>query len=316
MPTNFQLFKQQIDDAVDLIESSQGLSSAIFLSKNIVEPSPVENLIDTQSLLSRCDNLCRKFEDKKPIIRIIHHLACSGGTLISKSISSMPNVYLLSELHPFTNLGHGKGSLDFTPSDIPSLTKHANIPQQKELASQLFKSGIDEVYQHVTRYGGTLVLREHTHSDYNTNEPIPEKSTLIALLEDKYEVKSILTVRNPIDSYTSLIKNNWLHFEPKSFDEYCRRLLYLTEQFQEDRIFKYESFIKDPQQEMKAITKALDLPFDNTFEDVFSLFKVTGDSGRTSDVISPRERAVPDSVLRESELSEYYKELILTGAYK
>ena len=316
MTTNFQLFKQQIDDAVALIESSQGESTASNLSNDLAEANAMKGAVDTQSLLSRCDEICHQFEEKKPVIRIIHHLACSGGTLISKCISAMPNVYLLSEIHPFSDLGKGTKVPKYAPSDIASLTKYANVPQQKELATRLFKQAIDEVYQHVTRYGGVLVLRDHTHADYNTNEAIPEKSTLVALLEESYEVKSVLTIRNPIDSYSSLLKNNWVHFEPKTFDEYCRRLLCLYRQFDSTHIFKYEDFTENPQQQMNALTQALNLPFDDTFEDVFSLFKVTGDSGRTSDEISPRERAVPDSVLRESELSEYYKELNLTGAYK
>ncbi len=290
MTSNFQLFKQQIDDAVALIESSQGVNPAASLTHTLVDPNAIGSLVDTQSLLSRCDELCNKFEAKKPTIRIIHHLACSGGTLISKCIAAMPNVYLLSEVHPFTDLGIGTGKPKYTPSDIISLTKHANIPQQKELVGKLFKNAIDEVYQHVTRYGGILVLRDHTHADFNTNEPIPHQSTLIKLLEETYEVKSVLTIRNPIDSYVSLVKNGWVHFEPQTFDEYCKRLLCLTEQFKMEDIFKYEDFTKDPKRQMQDIAQTLALPFDDAFEEIFSLFKVTGGSGRNSDAISTRSR--------------------------
>ena len=37
---------------------------------------------------------------QKPVIRTIHHLACTGGTLISKCISSMPETALISEINP------------------------------------------------------------------------------------------------------------------------------------------------------------------------------------------------------------------------
>ena len=48
---------------------------------------------------------------------------------------------------------------------------------------------------------------------------------------------------------------------------------------------------------MQSITHALNIPFDEVFEDVFGMFKVTGDSGRSSDVIGDRERQVPSDIM-------------------
>lgn len=305
MLSSFELFKKQLDDVVGVIESS-GLTEQTKVSL----PSTTSELVDTQSLVARCESACKKHESKKPVIRIIHHLACSGGTLISKCISAMPNVYLLSEVHPYTDLAIGKGKPKYAPSDIISLTKYAGVPKQKELAAQLFKNAIDEVYQHVTKQGGILVLRDHTHADFNTTAPIPEKSALIELLEEDYEIKSVLTLRNPIDSYASLVKNGWVHFEPQTFDEYCRRILLLIGQFKFEQIVKYEEFIKEPQEQMQAITRLLALPFNETFEDLFGIFKVTGDSGRSDDVIKERSRISPESIIKESEESGFYQEFL------
>lgn len=306
MPTVFDQFKQQLDDALELLGSDTS-SEKNDLKANIANQSfSLTEFVNNKSLLARCDQICEKHKQEKPTIRVIHHLACSGGTLISKCISAMPNVYLLSEVHPYTDLGIGKEKPQYAPSDIASLTKYAGIPRQKELATKLFKNAIDETYQHVAKLGGILVLRDHTHADFNTNEPIPEKSALVALLEDDYEIQSVLTLRNPIDSYASLVKNGWVHFTPQSFDEYCRRLLLLLEQFEPEQIFKYEDFLTEPQKQMEAIANALELPFDESFEDVFSMFKVTGDSGRSADVIGERERIAPVEILQETEDSEHY----------
>ncbi|WP_426415783.1 sulfotransferase [Aestuariirhabdus sp. LZHN29] len=302
MPSSFELFKKQLDDAVGLIENA---SVAERDTANL--PASTDLLVDTQSLIARCESVSKKHQKTKPTLRIIHHLACSGGTLISKCISAMPNVYLLSEVHPFTDLALGKDKPKYAPSDIASLAKYAGVPKQKDLAGKLFKQSINQVYQHVETQGGILVLRDHTHADFNTTDQIPEKSALIELLEEDYEIKSVLTLRDPIDSYASLVKNGWVHFEPQSFDEYCRRLLLLLKQFNPDQIFKYEDFLKTPQGQMQSISKALDLPFDETFEDVFGMFKVTGDSGRSADVIGKRERIAPEDILKESEKSEFYK---------
>lgn len=288
MSNNFSQFKQQIDQALSLVESASVIKEQQLPQFNS------DQLVDTQSLLKRCEQVCDKHQKEKPTIRVIHHLACSGGTLISKCISAMPNVYLLSEVHPFTDLAIGKGKPKYAPSDISSLAKYAGIPKQKELAAKLFKKSIDEVYQHVESMGGILVLRDHTHADFNTDQSIPKKSSIVELLEEDYNVQSVLTIRNPIDSYSSLVKNGWVHFKPQTFDEYCRRLLLLLEQFEKSQIFKYEEFVDSPQQQMQDLAKALGLPFDGSFEDVFGIFKVTGDSGRGTDIIATRESRVSD----------------------
>lgn len=302
MPSSFEMFKKQLDDSVAAIELSNVVSNE---STHLVYSS--EQMVDTQSLLARCESLCKKYESSKPTIRVIHHLACSGGTLISKCLSAMPNVYLLSEVHPFTNLAINKGKPSYVPSDIATLTKYAGIPNQNDLAKKLFKSAIDEVYEHVTNLGGTLVLRDHTHADFTVNDIVPEKSTIISLLEDKYNIQSVLTIRNPIDSYTSLIKNGWLDANSQSFDEYCRRLLLLISQFKKSNVFKYEGFLTDPQIEMQAIAQALKLPFDSNFEDIFGIFEVTGDSGRTSDFIGERASQASDEIIEASKKSNNYK---------
>ncbi|MDF4748729.1 sulfotransferase family protein [Vibrio parahaemolyticus] len=302
--SNFNSFKHQLDSALELLESSEQI-------KQLDLPQVLgSQVVDTESLLSRCTHICDKHKQKKPTIRIIHHLACSGGTLISKCISAMPNVYLLSEVHPFTDLAIGKGKPKYAPSDISSLAKYAGIPKQKDLAARIFKKSIDDVYQHVESMGGILVLRDHTHADFNTGQSIPKKSSIVELLEEDYNIQSVLTIRNPIDSYSSLVKNNWVHFEPQTFDEYCKRLLLLIDRFESIRIFKYEDFLEYPCVQMQAMAKQLELPYSDEFEDIFSVFKVTGDSGRSSDYISLRDRIAPEDVIKSSENSEVFRLIV------
>ncbi|HEY9134806.1 MAG TPA: hypothetical protein VIM85_03315 [Pseudomonadales bacterium] len=300
---NLQELQQQLQQALALINTD-------YASKTNIRLEDAHGLSNTQSLLQRCEQVARQNSEKsKPVLRIIRHLACSGGTLISKCISALPNVYLLSEVHPFVNLGLGIGT------DISSLTKFAGIPMQRELAARLFVNSIHEVYEHVINIGGTLVLREHTHIDFSTEQNIPTKSTLIELLEEYYEIRSILTIRDPIDSYASLVKKGWVHFSPKTFEEYCRRIVILISQCQDEQIFKYEEFVKNPQLQMQEMVKSLGLTFHDNFEHIFSIFKVTGDSGRSGDVIESRPRVVPEGIINESQISASYKEFLKFGFY-
>jgi hypothetical protein len=303
--SNFQSFKKQLDESLDLVDAALGVDRGVPLqvSKNI------DSFPDTKSLLARCESACKKHDKVKPTIRIVHHLACSGGSLISKCISAMPNVYLLSEVHPYTDLGIGKGKPKYAPSDIASLSKYAGMPKQNELAGKLFKNAIRQTYDHAAKYGGTLVLRDHTHADFNTNDPIPRKSSVVQLLESDYQILSILTIRHPIDAYASLVKNGWVHFEPKTFDEYCRRFLLLIKYFEMCQIFRYEDFVREPNKQMQLITDVLDLPYTDVFDDIFDVFKVTGDSGRSSATIGVRERMVPKEIIHEGERSATYKKI-------
>ena len=162
MSSSFELFKRQLDDAIELIESKGiGMNSVKSL------PSYVDELIDTQSLIARCEAVCEKHKASKPVIRVIHHLACSGGTLFSKCLSALPNVYLLSEVHPNTDLGVDMERPRYSPTDITSLARYANIPLWNELADKIFKQSIITAHEHVESLGGILLLRDHTHADFN-----------------------------------------------------------------------------------------------------------------------------------------------------
>lgn len=308
MVSDFERFTQSLTESIELIEQNPLIKSG--------PPSVLQNLeevLDTPSLLSRCDEICQRYQKKKPKLRIIHHLACSGGTLISKCISALPNVYLLSEVHPYTDLALGKGKPKFSPTDLIALSHYAGVPSHDKLSAKLFKQAVITTYQHVERLGGTLVLRDHTHSDYHTNAELPNKSRVHKLLEDDFEIESVLTIRDPIDSYASLVKNGWGHFSPDNFDEYCRRVLVMLEQFEPDQIFKYEDFVEAPQEVLQQLTQKLDLPFDDNFEEIFGSFRVTGDSGRSSDKIERKERSSSAAQVTESMLQKKIYSMINKG---
>ncbi|TCS41949.1 hypothetical protein BCF53_10453 [Reinekea marinisedimentorum] len=310
MPSSFEEFKRLLDESVGLIEASSVSSLKPNESENIGVPDNIETIVDTNSLLVRCEQACQKHSSRKPTIRIIHHLACSGGTLISKCMSAMPNVFLLSEVHPYSDLALGREKPKYSPSDIVSLSKYASVPNQKTLAKKIFKQSIDAVFEHVHESGGHLVLRDHTHSDFNVSEKLPQKSVVSQILSESYDVKSILTIRNPIDAYASLVKNNWVHFSPKSFEEYCRRFLVLVSQFSDDEIFLYEDFTAKPHNEMMKMTEKLNLPYDESFDILYPIFRVTGDSGRSSNIIGPRSRRQLDEAYQnEIKMSESFPKI-------
>jgi hypothetical protein len=286
--------KSSLDDAKWLIENSD-MSDVVATQPKL--KSLRSQFKDTESLLARCAQVVEKQNsEQKPILRVIHHFACSGGTLISKCLSSMPNVYLLSEVHPLSK-NHISGKPKYLPSDISTLARYAKVPEVDELAIKLFKNNIVDTEAFVRERGGILVVREHSHIDYCLGDKISPNATVDHCLKDHFELKHLVTVRNPIDAYMSLVANGWVQFSPPSFDEYCKRLLAFMQHYPNKIIVKYEDFVKQPDKILRKMCKMLELPFDDRFHDIFNVFTVTGDSGRKSDKIEMRERRALDPAL-------------------
>lgn len=298
--------QRQLDDALKLLDKSNISVSTDSESKN------TENhlrLNETKSLIERCEKSLEKSGlQTKPTIRVIHHLACSGGTLVSKCVAALPNVFLLSELHPTSKLHMGGGKPKFLPADVITQARYAKIPDVNSLAWKIFVNNIKATEQHVSSFGGHLVIREHTHSDFCVGESFTRKSSVVDHLKGEFNVLRVVTLRNPIDSYLSLVNNKWEHFEPKGFGEYCKRVDAFISEYTSEQIFKYEDFVENPKESVQKIAKVLDLPFSASFLDMFDIFKVSGDSGRSSDTISHRSRReISNDLSKEMQNEHHYK---------
>ncbi|WP_421132580.1 hypothetical protein [Alteromonas sp. A079] len=286
----------ELRSAIDILESSVHVDP--LEHNGALSISDALKINETVNFLERCLEVVNTEKEKKPVLRVIHHLACSGGSLITKCISALPNVFVLSEVHPHSYRHLPKDEATFLPSDIATLAYQAGFPESKKLAVELFRNSVIETAYHVESYGGTLVLRDHSHSDYCVGDEYQNKSTVLATLKDDFDIRSLVTLRNPIDCYASLKSNYWLHFSPETFDEYCLRVLKFLEPFESFQILEYESFVEDPKSTMRRMCDILDLTYDESFVDTFDYFLVTGDSGRKGTVIEPRSRRKIDEEFR------------------
>ena len=298
MKTKLQSLQESILNAVDMIDQSQLISDDLLLQQSTKYSINSLDFINAHSLLDKCEQVANNYKKTKPVIRVIHHLACSGGSLISKFLSAMPNTFLLSEIHPNTHFHLNPEKPHYAPTDLSSLIRFSGLPYENELINNIFCSSIAQVNLHTDSLGGSLILRDHTHADFFV-ENCPMRSTLIDLLADSYDVCSVLTIRNPIDSYLSLVDNGWLHFMPASFEEYCSRICSMLEVYKDVPIFRYENLVASPLDQMRKICEKLKLNFSDDFIDVFDVLKVTGDSGRSGGDVTARSRRQIDQVLNE-----------------
>ncbi|MBF0357544.1 MAG: tetratricopeptide repeat protein [Magnetococcales bacterium] len=220
----------------------------------------------------------------KPVVRIIHHLARTGGTLICKCIGSMDNVVLLSEINP-------RGSHFFNPLDqaakwhglVPEFEHEAHIANRPES----FIAAIEQIQQSCQKQGKTLLIRDWTWLDfigYPFRKPLYNLN-LADVLSERFTIKSAITVRHPLDQWLSISAFNPNKF-PLMDKKILDHVLYGSRRFSEkctERDFiKYEDFTKNPDLQLKSICSQLDIEFDIEYKKRWQHYSlITGDRSGT-----------------------------------
>ncbi len=239
-------------------------------------------------------------------IRTIHHLACTGGTLISRFLAATPNARLLSEVDPLSPLAVGH----FNPLDLSLLYRdaHPTVKAQDQIA--IFLAGLQVIYARVDAQGERLILRDHSHSHFCTGPEIPDRPTLKQIIAPHYPMLSVVTVRHPLDSYLSVLQNKFDHFTPHALEDYAARYMTFLDAYANEQIVKYEDFITDHATTMATFCKLLDLPNSSDLQNIAPGIRLTGDSGRSGIALKLRERRdVPGDIQQMCESSTTYQDL-------
>lgn len=300
-------------DFAELIDECNTLTGS---SGQRDQSSPVADSVPLPSLLDQCHRLTERVAAGSEPIRTVHHFACTGGTLILKCLSSMPNTGVLSEVEPHSRMPLAVGH-KFFPTDLTQLLRLGVYPTTEALEAEIFLNGFSAIYNDSLKKGLRLIVRDHAHSKYCLGTDVSDSTSLRELLLRRFPVKSIVTVRHPLDSYLSLVQNDWLHFEPQTLEEYCLRYHRFLQDHADCMRFKYEDFVEQPDAETERMCEALALPFNQGFGDVFFVYRLSGDSGRSSDRIGKRERRpVPDQIQQQRQDSGSYKDLCAQLGYE
>lgn len=236
------------------------------------------------------------------MIRTIHHQACTGGTLISKCIAALPNLYLLSEINPVAN-----GRVRFSPTELVSQFMGQYRKNSVDIKRKYFFTQLDIILDEAKKSEKSLVIRDHNHPAY-MGRHLQNDDSLLSFLEN-YKTKSLLTIRNPADSFLSCKKSGWLGHIDNNFELYCERYISFVQDYSHMPCVRYEDFCKKPAESLKHICDVLELEYDEDFLGKFGDITLTGDSGRkqTEIVVHPR-REVDEEQLKEfTESSSYRK---------
>lgn len=207
--------EEELDELSLLIEDAINLEDKKASTNHEITEQRALDAANKRNLTIQ--EICQTHE--KPIIRSLHHLACTGGTLISKCLACMSDVALVGEINPLNKTG---SRFELT-NPILLLQNNYRILTQEEIM-KAFKQNIKTVYQICQSDDTDLILRDHSHTDFYSGKKISEFCPIADGLSDEYELISAVTVRHPLDSYMSLISNGWeKEFQPNNLNEYSRR---------------------------------------------------------------------------------------------
>jgi len=294
------------NEAIDLLNGMQAQTKSAKLAQN-----------SAATIIEHCRSLCEEHTvGKTEPVRLVHHFSCTGGTMISRCIASMPNIQLLSEIDPLSTALDTSTKPRFAPTDIITLLRGGTRGTDPQFIVELFLNDINAIHAYTTGIGQRLVLRNHAHSHYCTGELVSDRLSLQQMIATRFATKSVLTVRHPLDSFLSLLANAWVTFSPPSLDEYSKRYLAFLRAHAGVPVMQYESFADEPDNFMLQLCKTLSIPFNAYYKSLYDAFELTGASGRGGGDIHRRDRrAIDDATQAERKISRYYEELCFTMNY-
>jgi hypothetical protein len=279
--------------AVDASRLADVLGEALGLLETAVRLEDRREILQGMepSLLQQCLDMCADHAAAaiEPV-RVVHHFACTGGTLVSRCIAALPNVQLLSEIDPLSTMPLGGTTHPFMPTDVIGLARRSTRGVDEALLAQMFRAALEVLHADTVRRGCRLVLRDHAHSHFCLAGQIPDRPTLRAIVSAGLPVCSLVTVRHPVDSFVSLQRNGWIAFAPSTIDEYARRYVAFLDRHHGVPVVRYEDLVAEPVAAMSRICDALQLALREDFADYQDLFMLSGSSGRQGDRIAPRPR--------------------------
>lgn len=259
--------------------------------------------------------------DQKPTIRILHHMARSGGTILSRCLGSMRGVTLLSEVSPVPYRAITPATMVMCAQFHPILQAYKwhglfSVEEAEMLSIQTsldYATLIQLVQRRCEERGETLLLRDWSHADFTTHPPFPEPSyqhSIVEALRDHFTISNTYSVRHPIDQWLSLrrlvvIQGN------VSLEKFLYGYRLFAEHCAAAEFVRYEDFVDSPETELQNVCRRLDLRYDPEFKvNWMNYSKVTGDlnQNRAETAIEklPRREFEPD-LLRQVEGNEDYR---------
>ncbi len=264
------------------------------------------------SLLEQCVSLCDEAAERRSApIRTIHHLPGSGGSLFSNCLASMPNILFLNEVNPLGSPCNQGENRPIAPSDLISLLKQGDPQTPDKTIIQMFAENLATIRKQQSAIGRTIILRDHPWHNLLPETDLSASNSLREMVESEFPIRSVITIRDPVDTYLSLNSQGWHNGQTSpDFDDFCKTYLGFLDIHHGMAIIKYEDMISEPEQTMQKLCKILELDYSDMFIDLLDFENFATRSDRPGEKISklPR-RAMSQDFFDAVRQSQQYKQL-------
>lgn len=257
------------------------------------------------------------------MIRIIHNLGGSGGTLLSRCLGVLPKVALFSEINPLSvNL-----FAPFHPLHQDREWAHVLNDQDREQLAGLdfgeasnFRRLIERLYSRCSESGRHLILRDYNFVEF-VGVPFlatpPCRRDIYAALPLHVRHAAAAFLRHPVDQWASLCKHAQVAsvLRPAAF---VRAYAAFLDDLRGVPTFRYEDFVREPSAELRRMCAVLQLEFDPSFISKFAGFDgVTGDFTRHSEkqISLPPPKHLPEAAIEEFRTAPDFDRILALGGY-
>ncbi len=226
----------------------------------------------------------------KPTIRILRHLARTGGTLITKCLGSMDGVVVLSEIHP-ANLAVTNPMMQ--ACEWFGLIDKSQIAKWRQMDGPSMLQFVGMCETRSSAREDSLVLRDWSHLDYYG---LPYTKAMMGTglrdsLGDAYEIVEACTTRHPVDQYVSLSGVGVIG--EIDWDLFLNGNLAFARYAIDTGFVRYEDLTSEPNGQLKKLCAMLKIDFDPGYAERWSSYEnITGDVARGG------SRGTRESVIR------------------
>lgn len=258
-------------------------------------------------------------------LAILHSLARSGGTLVSRCLGCIQGNVLLSEVHP--RFAH------FSPLiqayQWYGLISDAELEMFKQARAFDYGLAINLIRERCDERGLKLIIRDWTHIDF-TPGPYPVKPVnhlyQYDLLRPYFDIPHIVLCRDPLDTFLSLAHLSNLK-DTLQLESYMQGFKRFATQAVSVGFVRYEDFCDSPASTLEEICSVLELNYDKGFLERWETYtNITGDlpvEGKTvtqagveirdrepGKIRRPAKRAVDAGVIAQLKKNNDYCEAI------
>lgn len=254
-------------------------------------------------------NTSARVKKEKPILRIIHQLPMSGGSVIARSVAVLPEVTLFDNIHPLNQqLNRAAANIFAQANNWYHLFSDAD-KQALQGKSVNYAEGVRLIYDRLAERGKTMVVRSWSLLDFISSpiyENVERKLALNEALQEHFEIRQIATTRHPIENWVSLKKLQLMR--SLTLDRYMEGYEAFATFAEQMGYIRREDFGDDPDATLQQLCKQLDIPFDPVYRNRWKFephIEAEADDGIEHITKAPTDDH-PQAILEDFEANMHY----------